>query len=198
MRHVPAMANHDEDLSLASRLCLACGLCCDGTVYEQAAVRPEDIAPANACGFRLFKTEQDRQVFLFPCHYLEDSACTRYDQWRPSVCGSFFCLMQKRVAEGECSEAEGFSLIERAKSLRSAVLALLKPGQHFLWARSRFDALAGAKADLAPADAQLVVRMFVLERFLDQHFRKPGKKRLPGGAIARPAVEAAPDDTKAA
>lgn len=173
------MSEPTEDLSLASRLCLACAMCCDGTIFDVAIMREGDAAPALACGFQLTVADDGREAFRLPCHYLEGTACTRYDQWRPSTCGKFQCQTQVRALAGEISETDALARISSALRARGDVLSLLPEGQTLAQARTRVETIATASGTLDPVDARLVVKLFALERLLDQHFRKPGKGRLP-------------------
>lgn len=167
------------ELSLASRLCLSCGLCCDGTLYEHAKVHEGEAAQTELAGFKVQKGDRKRSTFLFPCHNLDGKCCTAYERWRPKVCSSFFCEVQKRTAAGECTETEAMGLIANALSCRAQIMESVPKGSSFTVARQRFDSIANTSEALAPEDARLVVRMFVLERFLDKHFRKPEKSRFP-------------------
>lgn len=173
------------EISLASRLCLACGMCCDGTVHDFAFLQEDDVAPASACGFQTYYRSDGTPAMALPCHYLEGNACQRYDEWRPSICGDYMCRLQKRTAAGECDESEALGIIANAKASRKQVEELLRPGESLAQARDRFDSLAAAKEALTPDDAKLVVRIFVLDRLLDQFFRKAGKGRLPDAQARR-------------
>jgi hypothetical protein len=173
------------EIPLASRLCLACGMCCDGTVHDFAFLQEEDMAPASACGFKTYRREDGTPAMSLPCHYLDGTACQRYGEWRPSICGDYLCRLQKRTAAGECDEQEALGIIATAKTSLAQVEELLKPDETLAQARARFISLASTSEALAPEDAKLVVRLFVLERLLDQHFRKYGKGRLPGAQARR-------------
>lgn len=171
------------ELSLASRLCLACGMCCDGTLYDQAKVHLDEVARTEQAGFKVKQVDQRRSIFLFPCHHLDDKCCTAYDSWRPKVCSSFLCELQKQTAAGKCTEADAMSLIANALSCRAQIMESLPEGSSFSAARQQLTAIATTSAVLAPEEARLVVRMFVLDRLLDKHFRKPEKSRLPAANV---------------
>lgn len=171
--------------SLASRLCLACGMCCDGTVHDFAVLKEEDIIPADACGFQTYRRGDGTAAMRLPCHYLDGAACRRYDLWRPSICGDYLCRLQKRAAKGEVSEEQAFETIATTRASRAQVEELLRPGESLRDARTRFDAIAESGETLSSDDARLVVRLFVLDRLLDQNFRKPGKGRLPDAQTRR-------------
>ena len=168
-----------DTLSLASRLCLACGMCCDGTVHAFARIQAADVEPAQAAGFAPYDTPDGLPAFPRPCRYLDGAACRRYMDWRPSICGDYFCKLQKRVATDECAEDEAFQLIANALSARKQVQAVLPSCTTLEHARKRYSELASSRQALAPEDARLVTRLFMLERLLDLHFRQASLVPLP-------------------
>lgn len=173
------MASGSEPSSLASRLCLSCSLCCDGTLYGHALIDDREVEQTAAIGLATFRTEAGKPAFAFPCHYLEGKACSRYDSWRPSICGDYFCRVQSRVASQELAEEQAFSLVQQARGLRDEVASLLPPGMQMAEAREHFRKLAADRANLGPREARFVVRMFVMERLLDTEFRGKGATHLP-------------------
>ncbi|WP_118074081.1 YkgJ family cysteine cluster protein [Novosphingobium sp. THN1] len=120
------MAETDE-LSIASKLCLACGLCCDGTVFGFALIEESEVEDTAAIGLQTFRTTYDEPAFRLGCHYLDGTACTRYQSWRPSVCGDYYCQVQKRVRKHELAEEKAFSMIARARQMTDEIKALLPP-----------------------------------------------------------------------
>ncbi|MBB4612566.1 hypothetical protein [Novosphingobium taihuense] len=178
------MASSDLQLSLESRLCLSCGLCCDGTLYEDAKIRDDEVASVEGIGLKTGRNAEGHATFLFACHYLDGACCTRYDQWRPSVCGKYFCRLQEKVRRNELAEDQAFDKIATARRLAADVKKALPTGMPIFEARHHFARLAARQPDLTPEEARFVVKMFVLERFLDAEFRKPDKGHLPKGARA--------------
>ncbi len=153
-------------------------------MHEFARLVLEDVEPAQAAGFPTFSTPHGPAMSL-PCHCLDGTACRRYDQWRPSICSSYFCKLQKRLRAGETTLDEALHIVSSALKARSQVEGLIPPGKTLRDARIRFDALASSRHALAPEDAKLVVRVFALERWLDLHFRKPNAVSLPTAHAAR-------------
>ncbi|MBA4354657.1 MAG: hypothetical protein C0409_08180 [Novosphingobium sp.] len=158
-------------------------MCCDGTLYDHAKVYEDEAAQTEQAGFKVVRADPLQPVFLFPCQHLDDKCCTAYNSWRPKVCSSFFCELQKNTADGEYGEAEALDLIANAQACRTQIMETMPEGSSFPDARRRFNAVASSKEPLPPEDARLVVRMFVLDRLLDKHFRKPGKSRLPAPKV---------------
>lgn len=173
------MGCQNDVSSLASRLCLACSLCCDGTLHGYAVINSEEVADTEAIGLATFTTTAGASAFAFPCQYLEGKACTRYEAWRPSICGDYFCRVQYRAASGELTEAQAIDLVNQARALRDEVDLLLPPGMPMVEARDHFQKLAADRSKLGPQEAKFVVRMFVMERLLDSEFRGKGAGHLP-------------------
>ena len=167
--------------TLASKLCLACAMCCDGSIYKVAIAKDDETDRAASHGFRLTIASDGRQAFELPCHYLEGTACARYQEWRPSTCGKFRCSTQIQALEGTISEDQALARIASALAVRAQILPMLEPGQTMCDARVRFDVLAKQHTTLSREDAAFTVRMFAFERMLDAHFREEGQARLPSG-----------------
>lgn len=166
-------------------------MCCDGTVHAFARIQVADIEPAQDAGFAPYATPDGLPAFPLPCHYLDGAACRRYVDWRPSICGDYFCKLQKRLATDECTETEALQLIANTLSAREQVQAVLPSATTLNDARERYGELASSKQALAPADARLVVRLFMLERLLDLHFRQESLVPLPTfpAGSGQPAIE---------
>lgn len=175
------MPGSDLDLPLESRLCLSCGLCCDGTVYGFAIIREDEIEDADRIGMQVMRTVTNAPSFVMGCHYLDGACCTRYDQWRPSICGEYFCRVQIRARKAELTEDEAFGRIAEARRLADQVRELLPPHVPMSQARHYFKRLAAKQPNLTPEETRFVVRMFVLEKFLDSEFRDPRSGHLPQG-----------------
>lgn len=183
-----AMSSADAELSIASRLCLACGMCCDGTVYGVARLDREEIPKAVARGFRPCTAPNGSDAFDFPCSHLDGKACTIYDQWRPQVCGDYFCALQDRVKANEMTEAQALETIAATLKSRDQLREVLPPDETLAQARQRFETVVKSGGTLDPQDARTAVKLFVLEKMLDRHFRKSGEERLRETARGAPAI----------
>ena len=83
----------------AARLCLDCGLCCDGTLFDQVELQPGDLPKAlSARGLKIKKGKWFNQ----PCAGLCGTLCQLY-QHRPTRCRQFQCGQYRGVAAGEIS-----------------------------------------------------------------------------------------------
>ncbi|MGV3510600.1 MAG: YkgJ family cysteine cluster protein [Novosphingobium sp.] len=182
------MSCSGADLSTASRLCLACGMCCDGTVYNVGRLDAAEVAQAAATGFRALNAGPGTHAFAFPCSHLDGKACSIYRQWRPTVCSTYFCSLQVKVAAGEIAEEQALSTIAATLAVRDQVRTAMRSGESLAHARDRFETTVRAGQPLDPQDGKALVKLFVLEKLLDRHFRKAGEERLREVAQASPAM----------
>jgi len=165
-------------------LCVQCGLCCDGTIFEWARVFPEDDqAQLEVDGFILLTTAA-RSGFALPCHHQQGRICGVYQRWRPQICHTFRCTLLRRFEAGELSWAEALARIERTVALVERIQAQL-PAQREHERKTLKQRMADWQAtqtaagiDVRRTFAPLLLDFASLQHILDQHFRvKPQKER---------------------
>lgn len=98
-------------------LCLACGLCCDGSLFGRARLEPGEVERARKIGLRVLPSGGS---FEQPCSALgEGRACAVYTE-RPNACRAFVCgLWDEHRREGGAL-APRLETIARARSLLDA------------------------------------------------------------------------------
>lgn len=163
--------------SLSSELCVGCGLCCDGTLYEHAKVAPGEEAAIGKAGLRLMQRE-GRTVFRQPCAHFAAGRCTIFDSGRFRICADFECALLRRAKAGECTVAEARATIAEARALLAKVVTR-NPLAKFASARRRSRArLAEAvKSGATAGDAQHLLHLIALDAFLERWFRLPHEKK---------------------
>lgn len=120
---------HTSDDS--SRLCLACGLCCDGTLFADVKLQPGDAgARLQELGLPLRQGAdaggRSTVKFRQPCPALGvDCRCGIYPE-RPAGCRQFECGVLRSVKSGETSFPAALGQIHDAHRLRDAVRAGLR------------------------------------------------------------------------
>ena len=189
-----AAASKPAISDLAQRLCVRCGLCCDGTLFNRGRILPEDDpAQLAANGFILISTAR-RTGFLQPCLHHQQGICTIYRQRRPQVCHTFRCALLRRFDAGELSLEAVQARIERALALAGRIQAQLpaqsKHERQSLKQRMAVwqQAQASAGVDMRGAFAPLLLDFASLQRLLDQHFRlRPKQERA--DAMSAPDTE---------
>src|SRR6185312_7874426 len=98
-------------------LCLECGLCCNGVIFADVQLRPEDDASRlRALGLAFVQKSRARvEKFKQPCTAFAGCKCNIYSE-RPAYCRQFECLLLKSVNAGEVT------ISEARKVIRSALL----------------------------------------------------------------------------
>ncbi len=164
-----------EFSSAASRLCSACGMCCNGVMFHTVRMQPGDSAKAlSALGLKL-KRKKGQHYILQPCPAYRDSQCSIYAA-RPERCRIFECRQLKRVASGEITEAMALEKIREAKRRVEEVNELLQQAgktdpKRPLSKRCEKVMAEPADGEGAEVRARLALAMRELEVMLDQEFR---------------------------
>jgi Fe-S-cluster containining protein len=110
-------------------LCLECGLCCNGVIFAQGELQPEDDANRlKMLGLALLrhrKTGSGHQKFHQPCAALDGCRCQIYTA-RPHYCRKFECLLFKSVRQGQTTFPAARRVISRAIRQANHVRQLLQ------------------------------------------------------------------------
>lgn len=112
-------------MSLGSRLCTSCGLCCSGAIHNQAVLEEEEIPAARGLGLPVLDSEKPR--FALPCPKLENDCCTIYGS-RPRVCSRYKCQLLLNLEDGALSIDEALDHVLTAKSLLRQLEEVAPPG----------------------------------------------------------------------
>jgi len=116
------------------QLCLACGLCCDGTLFEHVRLGPADdakILKARGLPVLVARTKPRIVHSLQPCAALcTDGSCRIYSD-RPTQCRTFECGVYADLQAGRIRLAAALRLIKEARRRADRVLRLLRElGDH--------------------------------------------------------------------
>ena len=111
----------------ANSLCLECGLCCNGVIFADVQLRPEDAAARlRALGLALVgKSRAGIEKFRQPCPAFGGCKCNIYSE-RPAYCREFECLMLKSVKAGDVNVNEARRVIRSALKQSESVKSLLR------------------------------------------------------------------------
>ncbi len=96
----------------ASTLCLACGMCCDGSLFSFVAISSDEARVLRAKNVEV-REEAGRHRLPQRCPALDGTACRVYEQ-RPFVCRRFDCLLVRAVKEKEAPLDEALALVAEA------------------------------------------------------------------------------------
>jgi uncharacterized protein len=120
--------------SVGEKLCLTCGLCCNGVIFADVQLKRGDGAERlQELGLRLKQirsrqNEEPRPVqwkFSQPCAAFDGCHCRIYAD-RPKHCRAFDCALLKSVNEGEVKVSDALLSIEKARRRAEKVRQLLR------------------------------------------------------------------------
>ena len=102
----------------SNSLCLECGLCCNGVIFANGQLQPEDDADhLRSLGLK-FEPNRKSQIvnrkFVQPCACFDGRNCKIYPD-RPEYCREFECLLLKSVKAGRTDTAAAFRIIRDAR-----------------------------------------------------------------------------------
>ena len=108
-------------MSDSENICLACGLCCDGTLIGFVQLEREELSAVR----KIMDVEEVKgnAIFLHPCPKLCDG-CTVYSQ-RPKQCGIFKCGLLNSVEQNEMDFNSAVKMVDSVKQKKSAIEQLI-------------------------------------------------------------------------
>jgi Fe-S-cluster containining protein len=161
----------------ASTLCVSCGLCCNGVLFDHAKAEPEEVPRLQAFGLEPRLVEEKLQ-FGLPCRHLDCGRCTIYED-RFAICRSFRCSLLKRLGAGDVALREALATVGKAKAMVARVAAL-DPAAAQVSRRvalRREGAPPAGSGETERTAQRLWVEALALDTFLDARFRnKPARK----------------------
>ncbi len=95
----------------AQSLCCQCGLCCDGSIFEDVELAGKQEATAMECLGIECDDEEGRALLIQPCRGLKEKRCQVYE-YRPECCRTFECQVLKDFDAGRVSMADSIRFIE--------------------------------------------------------------------------------------
>jgi uncharacterized protein len=181
---------------VASRLCNACGLCCNGTMFHQVRLQPSDSAKALAAAGLLLKHKRGLSYIQQPCPSFKSCGskalptdvgalrptncqCAIYSS-RPERCRLFECHQLKQLADGAITEEQAINTINEARQFEQEVenlLVLLGNKKRKLPLSTRCERVLGAPEDpswniqVHEIRKKLHTTIQLLNRLLAQEFR---------------------------
>ncbi|WP_223640688.1 YkgJ family cysteine cluster protein [Corallococcus sp. EGB] len=150
-----------------SRLCLHCGMCCDGTLFTQVPLRPAEADALRQRGLSLEVKEGGAVVLPQRCAALEGLCCTVYAE-RPEACRRYRCQLFNALEEGEVSLEEAKGVVDAAHAKVDAVVGNVGSAEGGRGSAMRQARVAAASLEL-PAEAR--ESLAHAEVYLDRHFR---------------------------
>jgi len=171
--------------SASEQLCLACGLCCDGTLFDGVQLEKSDSAQRlQSLGLPVvvFRGKDPISRFSQPCAALcRDRKCQVYAD-RPKQCRIFECGVYKQAQAGTIDADTALRLVKKTRRLADRARRLLfqlgdtevecSLGERFHRIQEHFEADPSDQAALALlADLSLVIHR--LKLLAQEHFYTP-------------------------
>ncbi len=113
----------------SEKLCLACGLCCDGTLFDNVRlVRGDNTKQLKQLGLPVEVSRAQKPITFFrqTCAALcADRTCRVYAD-RPAQCRSFECGVFKDAQGGRITFASALRLVKQARRKAESIRQLLR------------------------------------------------------------------------
>lgn len=116
MNSPESIADRDEQ-----KICVSCGICCDGTLFSHAVLRPGERGHLPEKIEQNSYSENENDYFRLPCLYFAGK-CTIYDRARADVCGSYRCRLLKDFSDKNVVLDDALETVRRAVDLRKEIL----------------------------------------------------------------------------
>jgi Fe-S-cluster containining protein len=160
-------------VSEESSLCVTCGLCCKGPLYNWAELQPDELALADRLSLRVVTYDGQPGIGL-PCSCLDGTRCTVYEQ-RPRICRDFACSLLLSLRSGAVTLDEALGRVREAHELLHEIESHLpQDSLKRVWDRvsERWD-LSDVRQLLAEGKIELdtVMALVGLEVLFENHFR---------------------------
>ncbi len=98
-------------------ICLACGLCCDGTLIGFVQLEPKELT--NVSKVMDIEVTNGNGIFMQPCDKYCDG-CTIYSD-RPKQCASFKCHLLNAVEQKELDFNSAVEMIDAVKQKKASI-----------------------------------------------------------------------------
>ncbi len=107
------------------QLCLSCGICCNGVLFKDVELQPDDDPDyLRSLQIPLIKRGA-KQCFKQPCSALDGFHCRIYEN-RPQHCRNFECALYKSVCAGRIEMEAALRLIRTTLKRAERVRRLLR------------------------------------------------------------------------
>lgn len=146
-------------------------MCCAGTIHSLLPLDSAEVDRAAASGFTVMADHEGLPAAALPCRHLSGTACTIYQEWRPSGCDAYMCKLQKRMAAGDIDLEAAMAEVARLKEMIAQRLpeAANRPLRELV-----IEAAAITRSGSVPADkARMVIMVGAVNREIDRVIRYP-------------------------
>lgn len=171
------MANGNQNI------CIHCGLCCDGTLFNHAKIKENESIETNY-SFEIILDE--KRAFRQPCPHYKDNVCNIYTERPYIVCESFQCKLLRALRTEKISFIDAMKIIDDVITLKTKIeLHLLElypenTGDTLPVKMEEFKAhFAKTMSDVEfrKKYGRILLDFFVLNKILNESFRKSHAKK---------------------
>lgn len=146
-------------------LCLACGLCCAGSLFRHVSLSEPEVGPLQARGLTVERA-RDKPTLPLRCAGLDGLRCTLYAE-RPAGCRAFVCTLGRALEAKTIGFAQALETVREAQAQLQALGAALDPPRQHDVMRAVRDGAADVRT---PGDDALLRQARAVQRFLTEHF----------------------------
>jgi hypothetical protein len=104
-------------------ICVQCGFCCDGTLFDHALLEPGEQESLPPKLKQQYVQHDNREFFKQPCAYFA-GCCTIYNQPRLKICSSFRCQLLRNVEAQVVSPLQAVQIVRDTSRLRTDIYEL--------------------------------------------------------------------------
>lgn len=160
-------------------ICVMCGLCCDGTLFLNASLKPGEKGNLPEKIEQHYRMEKDREYFVLPCPYFKEK-CTIYNQRRADVCSAYRCQLLKNIENKKISRVDALNMIFNARKIRDDLLEEYRKitgnvsTLHFkllLTELGKIQKVSGVNNPMFPEFEMLLAKCNIFEAILLRHFK---------------------------
>ena len=168
--------------NINQNICILCGFCCDGTLFNHARIKENELVKTGYAFEILIK---ENPAFRLPCPYLKNRVCSIYNQRPYAVCESFRCKLLRSVISENISYSEAIKIINDVVALKTKIEAqilenqLENAGDSLPLKMKEFEAhFAETMSDVEFRKnfGHILLDFFILKKKLSASFRKINEK----------------------
>lgn len=167
-------------------LCLRCGMCCSGIMFDYVTLRDVEPEAMKALGQSIV-TFENEDCFVQPCRVLDHKKCTIYEK-RPKACRKYRCETLDQLDDGSIDRAEADRRVDAALACAAKLDDALPTGPTFFDARNNWKDRA-RKPPFDNADARIRLLVVALNLHLDRHFRSEKDRAIAYASVEKPGDE---------
>ena len=116
----------NTNLTVEQEICIKCGLCCDGTLFNLATVEKGEKEFLPTLLQKRYIVTEKGERFNLPCPYF-DKKCTIYNEKKANVCSGFRCQLLKNLSKGKINKTNAEKVVNNAIELRNEIFRIYKP-----------------------------------------------------------------------